>query len=324
MTDEQRQMVRWHLKRAQIADHAVMGERYRVQARPIEDVPVPPFTDKGEAQQWFREERRNLVSLTAFAAQNQWHFETWALAEAMWAYFTTGGQYEDAEYTYRLAAEAAEEDANPVAQIRMMLLLGQTLTDALQFTEAGRVLTDTLAAAERLGDHVLIGTALEFNGRLELKRERYATALAWFERATANAHKQIELGVGTPRVLGLQLWFLAQSRRGLGELDLAAELFEQARDQLALANDWRTGVMVEIEAALLALRTDVDGAAGRVEDALGLAHDLGIALPLAQGRHQFALLSAEPERTEHLEKALALYESIGDAGADEVRKLLGR
>lgn len=324
MSDEQRRLVRWHLKRAQLADHAAMGERYRVQRDPVEDVPDDGFTGKGEAQQWFRKERRNLVSLVGLAAQQQWHFEAWALAEALWAYFTTGGQYEDAEYVYRVAAEAAGADENPAAQIRMTLLLGQTLTDARRFTEAAQVLADALALAERLGDLVLIGTALEFHGRLERKRERIESALAWFERAKENAHRQIETGVGTSRVLGLQLWFIAQCRRDLGELDAAAELFEQARDQLALAKDWRTGVMVEIEAALLALRTGAEDAVVRVESALGLAQDLGITLPRAEGWHRFALLSGEPERTGYLEKALALYDAIGDPGADEVRTLLGK
>jgi len=322
MTDEQRQLVLWHLKRAQLADHKAMGERYRVWPQPIEDVNDPGFESKGQAQQWFRENRRNLVSLISLAAQHEWHFETWALAEAMWAYFTTGGQYEDAERCYRLASEAAAAQGDPAAQIRMTLLLAQTLTDALRFAEAEAALAGTRDLAQEFGDLVLIGTSLEFTGRLELKRDRPVQAKTWFERAKVNADKQIERKVGGPRVLGLQLWFLAQVCVALGETDNALRLFGEARDQLALAKDWRTGVMVEIETGLFALRSGEDGAAQRVEDALGLAHDLGIALPEAQGWQQLALNGAEPERVERLEKALAIYESIGDAGADEVRKLL--
>jgi len=322
MTDEERQLIRWHVKRAQLADRKAMGERYRVEPQPLADVEAPDFADPGQALQWFRDNRRNLVSLVGLAAQHGWNFEAWVLPEAMWAYFTTGGQYEDAEHCYRIAAEAAAVDEHPAAQIRMMLLLCQSLTDALRFDEAEAALADTRALAEEYGDLVLIGTSLEFTGRLELKRQRPETALTWFQQARENALLQVERGVGGPRVVGLQLWFLAQCHQALLNMGHATRLFEEARDELARAKDWRTGVMVEIDAALLSQWADVPGAAKRVEDALGLARDLGITLPEAQGWHRFALQSNEPERTARLEKALALYESIGDAGADETRKLL--
>lgn len=322
MTDEERQLIHWHLKRAQLADHKAMGDRYRVQPQPLADVTAPDFDNAGQALQWFRENRRNLVSLVGLAAQHGWHFEAWALPEAMWAYFTTGGQYEDAEHVYRIAAEAAAADERPDAQIRMMLLLDQTLTDATRFEEAEAALADTRALAEEYGDLVLIGTSLEFTGRLELKRDRPETALTWFQQAHENALLQVERGVGNARVVGLQLWFLAQSHQALTNLGHAARLFEEARDELARVKDWRTGVMVEIDAALLSQWAEVPGAAKRVEDALGLAHDIGITLPEAQGWHRFALQSDEHDRTERLEKALALYESIGDASADAIRKLL--
>lgn len=322
MTDEQRQLIRWHLKRAQLADRKAMGERYRVQSEVLDRVEAPDFDGAGQALHWFRENRRNLVSLVGLAAQHEWNFEAWALPEAMWAYFTTGGQYEDAEHCYRIAAEAASADGRSDAQIRMMLLLCQTLTDALRFDEAEAALANTRDLAEKFGDLVLIGTSLEFSGRLELKRGRPEQAMIWFERANVNATQQNKAGVGGPRVIGLQHWFLAQCYLALDETGNAAGLYESARDHLARAKDWRTGVMVEIDAALLSLQEEETEAAKRVEDALGLARDLGIELPEAQGWHRFALLSEEPERNTRLEKALAIYESIGDAGSDEIRKLL--
>lgn len=333
MTDQERQVLHWHLHRAQLADHAAMGERYRVCPEPIPDVASPPFESKTEARLWLAANRRNLVRLVALAHERGWHFETWALAEAMWAYFTSNGNYDDAERCYELAAAAAEAEGHRVAQIRMLLLLGQTLTDARSFAEAARILEQARNLADNGIDDpdpelaarmlVLAGTGLEFTGRLFLKLEQIEQARDWFDRALSNALEQDRrTDGGNPRVIGLQLWFLAQCHRALGDAVQATDYFDDARERLLQADDSRTGLMVRIDAMLYSLELDEPGAADQVRDALGLAEEQELTLPAAEGWHRFALLGPEHQRTESLQRALELYRAIRDPAADEVRKLL--
>jgi tetratricopeptide (TPR) repeat protein len=333
MIDPERQILLWHLRTAQLADHKAMGERYRVCVDPIPGEGALAFDTRAAARLWLASKRRNLVRLVEIAAERQWHFETWALAEALWAYFTSNGNYDDAERCYRLAAAAAQTQGQPIAQIRMMLLLAQTLTDARSFAEAEATLETARALADAGLDDpdpalarpmlVLAGTGLEFTGRLCMKREQTALAQEWFEQALANAREQDRTAPeGNPRVVALQLWFLAQCRRALEDAAGAKAYFAQARELFRLADDTRTGMMLRIEETLFAVAEGEPGAVDRARDALALADEESLTLPVAQGWHELGLLSSGPHRTRYLQHALTLYRSIRDPAADEVRKLL--
>ncbi|WP_199040666.1 hypothetical protein [Glycomyces salinus] len=323
MTDEQRQLVRWHLRKAQVADRLIMGERYRVQRDLVEGVETSGFEDDTEAQVWLASNRRNLLALIELAVSRQWNFEAWALAEAMWAYFTSSGTFDEAERCYRMAAGAAEQDGDTAAQIRMSLLAAQMLTDARRFDEGEAALAEIRRTAEEFGDLVLQGTALEFTGRLFQKRRLWDEAISWFEDALSNARMQVrELDDVGPRVVALQQRFLGQCYLAQGEVAIASRHLENARQGFAEVGDRRSGLMLEIDAALLALRKGSEGAAERVSGALELARDKGMLQPMADGLVEFALLTANPRRNELLREALKEYESMGDPAAGEVRRLI--
>ncbi|MEU6861159.1 tetratricopeptide repeat protein [Glycomyces sp. NPDC046736] len=331
MTDEEHQILQWHLRTAQNADHKAMGQRYRVCPEPIPGVDGLEFATKVEARLWLASNRRNLVHLVETASARGRHFETWALAEALWAYFTSNGNYDDAERCYRLAAQAAVKDRNEVARLRMMLLLAQTLNDARSFDTAADVLAEIRELADahlddpdpQVADQMLAlaGTGLEFTGRLALKRERHDEAFTWFAKALDNAREQ-DRRAPNPRVVALQLWFLAKCHRALGRPDEAAEHFDRAADLLRAAGDSRTGVEVHIEASLFALERGEPDATEQVLAALDNAQDEELPQPAAAGWLDLARLSPPPRRTEYLQRALELYESIRDPAVDEVRALV--
>lgn len=333
MTEQEHQILSWHLRAAQLADHKAMGTRFRACVDPVAGDETIAFDSRGEARRWLASHRRNLVRLVELASEREWHFETWALAEALWAYFTANGSHEDAERCYRLAVAAAAAQADAVAQIRMMLMLAKTLTDARAFADAESTLDEARALADAGLDDPdpatalpmlgLAGTGLELTGRLHLRRGAFELAQSWFERALVNAQEQDRRSVdGNPRVLALQHRFLARCRAGLGDVEGARDHFALAGELFRQAEDARTGLILGIELALFDVANGMPEARDRAVEVLQLAEDDSLTLSAAQGWHELGRLVEEPQRLTFLRHALKLYKSIRDPDADEVQKLL--
>jgi DNA-directed RNA polymerase specialized sigma24 family protein len=108
----------------------VLGQRERACREPIPDFGTEGFADVRQARSWIARNRRNLFAMLELAKGNQWHFEAWALAEAMWVYYRTSGLHNDAQRCYDIAIAEAAADGNAEAEATLQLMLSRVTSSA--------------------------------------------------------------------------------------------------------------------------------------------------------------------------------------------------
>nr|BFF22423.1 hypothetical protein GCM10025732_03880 [Glycomyces mayteni] len=306
------QTLRWYLRRARLADEAIMGDRLRLGVAP-DDIRTQGFTDSAEALNWFERNHHALLNAMRIAALHGWRTEAWSLAESMWAFYTNAPHPKEAERCYRLAAVVADSAR---AESRILSLLGKTLTDQGRFGEADEVLIQALALAQDEGDLALMGTATELRGRLLHKQGRPDEAVEVYQAALANARTR-----GRARSEAWQLLFLGQAHVDIDDSFSARGYFEKALDKFVEAEDARTAAMVRFELAMLDLAEE-PGATEEALKAIGWMHRLGLAVHEARFLERLGNALGEDEGKRYLEQALEIYEDIGDVDGDRLRRQL--
>ena len=309
-----RRVLGWYLRRAQLADSTLVAERTRVGIP--EPVECPGFEDQGHARRWFAANRRALVRLLKVADLLGWRRETWSIADALWLHYATGEHRKEALHCYEIAERAAAGEAR--AQTRMKQMYGKLLTDDRDWAAAGTVLDHAYEMAEGTADPVLIGTSLEFIGRLLYKSGSVEDSIPWLRRGEANARER-----GDTRTIGLLTRFLGEAYRELADYGMARRNFVESLACFQTVGDDRSIAIVSLEVAILEAVQHSPDARLRFEEAMLQVQEQGMVRHAAHGYRRFALLRAEPERRRYLEAALKIYEAIGDAAADDVRRELG-
>ncbi|WP_026930003.1 tetratricopeptide repeat protein [Glycomyces tenuis] len=307
--------LRWHVKRAQLADRKVMGEqRLRLGTVPAE-IDCPAFESSGAALAWLHDNHRTLIGFVRTAALLGRREESWALAEAMWAFFTNLSYPEAAERCYRVAAESADE---PAAKARMLICLGRTLIDLHEDDESERVLSEAVSLANAEGDRALLGSATEQLGWLSYRRGRFLEAEAMYTAALEIAEQG-----GRRRAQALQLKLLGLVYRDLGEPDRARLRFAKALAIFMQIQDARNIVIVRFELAALGAAAGEPGAVADADTAIGYLRDLGLERSAGEALERLGGILGGDEGRTRLEAALEIYERLGSGQAGSVRALLG-
>jgi tetratricopeptide (TPR) repeat protein len=316
----------WYVRRAQQADVAIMGDRQRYAPRFTGRVEPPDFGGSAEAVEWFRTMRTALPTAVRIAALHGWANESWALAEALWAYFSNISQHRHAAFCYRTALAAAP---GPVAEVQLSTMLAMSLTRADEFVEAGQVLQSALTVAEggQEAAHdtadeqrfmALRGTVTEMLGRLYHRQRRFDEAIAFFEMALVNAEER-----GRARAAGIQLRCLGEVRRDRGQPRLASRDWLRAAARFEEAGDARNLAETRLELALLDLRDRDPDRLDAVDQVVSWVSRLGLWESAGRAHEAVAALLQGTERRERLEAALECYAAHGALiDADRLRHQL--
>ncbi|THV41732.1 ATP-binding protein [Glycomyces buryatensis] len=223
-----RRQLGWHVRRAQRADEAIMGDRQRHAPDFGAAFEVRGFPGRPEAMEWFRTLHTALADSVRIAAVRGWHEETWALAEALWAYYTNAAQHREAVTCYRGALNAAE---SPLARAQLSALLGLCLIESSEFAEAELRLDEGLRVALAGQDspeqgerfRALVGTLEEQFARLRHREERFKEAVGHIRRSIASAES-----LGRAKAVAIRLRVLAEIRLDEGDLAAAEETWQRA------------------------------------------------------------------------------------------------
>ncbi|THV29996.1 tetratricopeptide repeat protein [Glycomyces paridis] len=305
--------LRWYVKRAQLADRAVMGERLR-RADLIADVDCPPFEDRAEALAWLQANHAALHAAIRMAVLHAWNGEAWALAEAMWAFYVNVPYPEEAERVYEAGVAATNR---PADRARMLLFLGRVRLDLGEYESAEAALDESraIAAAER--DTELIGSATELLGRSKHWQGRHAEAIALYEASLEHARDG-----GHARAAAIQLMYLGRAHRDAGDAERAADYLERALAAFTAIEDGRHVLLVEADLTVLRARLGVPGAVEGADLVIGWLRQAGLSRFEADAQERLAAIAEGPERRRRLEAALEVHERIGSAQARRIRREL--
>jgi tetratricopeptide (TPR) repeat protein len=332
----------WHTRRAQLADVAIMGpDRLRYAPRLPIRVDPPGFDGSAEAMAWFRALHSTLQDLVHVATRHRWSDLSWALVEALWAYFANTAQDREAAACFRAALAIAD---GPIPVAHLSSLLGMCLLKTEDFAEAGTVLDRGLAVAtealrafdepaEALRCKALVGTLAEVSGRLRMRERRLDEARDLLMTALANAEE-----LRRPRAVGIRLRALAELEQEEGAFAEAERLWRLAASRLADAGDERNAAGAELDIAMLHFRRGEADALAEVDRAVAEVSRSGLWHIAAETHERVALVMAERDpalqdeatgaarrrpHKERLLRALELYEAHGALlDADRVRRTL--
>jgi DNA-binding SARP family transcriptional activator len=184
-----RRQVDYYLHTAYQGDRVLFPHR-----EPIElDEPVPgcvagSLPDAAATLAWFDDEHSSLLAVCRVAAQHGWHQAVWQLAWSMDTYHRRRGRQRDCIAVWQAALAAAQELADPAAQILAGRLLGHAYARADMRTEALEHLHRALAIAEETADllgqahtHHGLGWAWEYHGDDQQALTHATHALHLFE-----------------------------------------------------------------------------------------------------------------------------------------------
>ncbi|WP_168801635.1 tetratricopeptide repeat protein [Glycomyces buryatensis] len=308
-----RASLRWYVKRAQLADRAIMGDRLRRAAVPA-DVDCPPFRDGPEALAWFQANHTALYTAIQMAVLHDWNEEAWALAEAMWAFFNNVSYPEEAERCYQIAVEATTQ---PVDRARMLLFLGRVRLELAKYRDAEAVLRESHSLAVEADDLELIESSLALLGRTNQYQGRYHEAIEFYTEALRNAQQGEH-----NRAAALQLLSLGRTHRDLGDLGTAERYFERALAAFTRIKDGRHVLLVETDLAVLKAELGVPGAVEKADQVIGWLRQAGLAKQEAAALERLAAALEGEERRRRLELALEVFERVGSVEARRIRRML--
>lgn len=309
-----RTTLRWYVKRAQLADRKIMGERLRRAPMPGE-VHAEPFADAAEALTWFRANHIALSAAIRMAALHSWNDEAWALAEAMWAFYTNVPHPEEAAHCYE---EAVAATTRPLDRARMLLFLGRVRLDLGRFADAEGALRESLALASEGKDGELVESATALLGRAAHWQGRYEEAIARYTEALRTA----ETG-GRARAAAIQLMYLGRAHRELGALDTALEFFKRAQAAFLAIKDRRHVLLVEADAAVVGVALGLPGSIEVADRAIDWLHEVGYARHEGAVQERLGAALEGEEGRARFEAAIEAYERAGSlAEARRVRRML--
>lgn len=319
----------WHIRRAQLADHAIMKTRMRFAPALPRHISAKPFTSDAAAMEWFRTLYPVLHRSLLVTSRQQRHTDlTWALAEALWAYYANTSQYGDAAEAYRAARAVAD---GPHAEAHLSSLLAMCLTRIGGFDEAEQVLDQAMEAleaapptverAEAVNRTRLKGIVTEAFGRLRQRQGRLDEARKVLRRSSAYLAE-----LGESRAVGIRLRVIAEIYQSEGRFEDAVATWTYAAEQFDPGTDWRNRDGALLDIAMLRLRCGDTGVLAEIDGLLKPFEKGGYWQTVAETHERVAEATGEgggPDR-ERLERALRLFDAHGAVlDAERVRRTLG-
>ncbi|WP_163554167.1 tetratricopeptide repeat protein [Candidatus Frankia alpina] len=236
-------MIEVYLRRAVLADRAVLGPRLRladeIWARQAAE--FPPFGSPAEALRWFETERLNLLGCVRAAARRGWDTMVWVLCEALWAFYYNRKHYADWRETHELAVEAAHRLGHRAAEARMRSQLGRVLVELGLYDAAHAEFDAALTLARAAADRRLAASVVEFAGRSRFEQGEYPAAIAAFEQSRA-----VNVEIGNPRGAALQTHHLGRALSRSGRRDEAVDVLADAAAGFVAVGDERNRARVLI------------------------------------------------------------------------------
>jgi DNA-binding SARP family transcriptional activator/tetratricopeptide (TPR) repeat protein len=277
----------------------------------------------GLALEWFEEERVNLVSVTARAAEVGRHDVATLVPAAMWAFFQRTAFHEDWLLTHQIGVASARRVGDNAITSWLLNGLGQVRGRMGHFTEALPSLLEALWIRRRIGNRPGEAAVLNSLGLLHADHGDPEEGLNYLRQAYA-----IHAGAGDLADLGVSLNNIGDVLLRLKRHDEALESLRQALVFRRAAGDrygegltestigeahWTAGeyedAVAHLRLALTAFKDD-----GGEERHLGpLLYQLGSSLDFL-GRSRDALQTWN--------SALPALDRIGDPRAGELRRKL--
>jgi tetratricopeptide (TPR) repeat protein len=314
-----RRMVEWYLDGTVAAERTIRPVRRRVGPR-FQEPPKPGFLEPNDALRWLFTERANLTSAVRAAEDREWDTLVWEFCEALWGFVP----YASGDWTalYRSGVSAAARCGDDVAETRMRIYLGSTLTFQRCYDEAITENSRALRLAEETGNLFLTAAALIELAAAREGKGQLRTALDNLRRA-----KEIRETFNNTRAV-------AHCQRQIGNLltklgryeDAVAEL-RQALDTVPPTDIERSLVLTELGTALLRWGR-VPEAEPPLSQALEIATELHSDLRRAEAftaLAELALVRSDRARAQaHLVSARDLYAKLGNPKAGDLVTRLDR
>jgi tetratricopeptide (TPR) repeat protein len=319
LADAARRMVEWYLDGTVAADHTMRPTRRRVGPR-FQEPPKPVFSERHDALRWLLTERANLTSAVRTAEDREWDNLVWEFCEALWGFVPYAPS--DWSALYRSGVAAARRCGHNVAETRMRIYLGSTLTAQRRYDEAIEENARALRLAEETGNIFSTATALTELAAARQGKGQLHTALANLRQA-----KEIRVAVDKTRAIAQCQRQIGSLLTELGQYEEAVAELRQALDRVPAADTERSLILTELGTALVRW--------GHVSEAAPL---LSQALEIATGLHSdvrgadafTALAELELARSDkaraqaHLVSARDLYAKLGSPKAADVVTQLDR
>jgi DNA-binding SARP family transcriptional activator/tetratricopeptide (TPR) repeat protein len=286
---------------------------------------VLTFEASTDADRWYAEERAVFGPAVAAAGEAGFDGHVWRIVWAIRHFLLATGRWREGERLQRLAVAAARRAGDLEGECRARRGLVSCLVPEREFDEAEHQLRAAVALDERLGD--LIGLSNDLRGLAYLlgRQGRYAEALDPLLRAS-----DVALRSGDRIELASVSASLAFVHHELGDHLEAARRAEQARDMyLELVPDERDTVVASNRDTL----GSIYRALGRYEEAeANYLRSVELQATLSYRHYQADTLvrladmkrelgAVDAARGYYL-SALAVYDDLGFAKADDVRELL--
>jgi DNA-binding SARP family transcriptional activator/tetratricopeptide (TPR) repeat protein len=265
----------WYRYAADAAVRSLYPHMLRLRQPPVHaPASAPEFRDGAEALAWLDAERRNLLAIARYAADNGPRPVAWLLADALRPYFTARMYVADWLEVATVGLHAARAERDIAAEAAAELSLANAYQSVSRYPQAIEHYTRALALAREAGwidgqAAVLgnLGNVYMFLGRLPDAADLFATALTLHEQTGQVADQARSLGgsgivlshlgrlpeaadhllralelfrrLGSRRYEAVALTSLGEVYHDLGQLDIAAEHLIRALDLLRETGDDR-------------------------------------------------------------------------------------
>jgi DNA-binding SARP family transcriptional activator len=218
-------LLHWYLDTSEIAMDVVSPLRYRLHRDSVvPDYPQLAFASPEDALAWCEDERANIVTATRQAAEVGMHDVAWRMPPTLFPVYNRRRNWTDCLVTQRIAIESARKANDRLGEAWALAVLGFALA-RLRDDEAFGHLEQALAIRREHGD-----TQGEAQTALALG-EGHLNMDGPGEAALRNMSRAVELlrPGGATSLLGTALNNLGEVYYRLGDLDLAAECYDEAR-----------------------------------------------------------------------------------------------
>jgi tetratricopeptide (TPR) repeat protein len=318
-------LAEWYRKQGAFADRALM-EPSRLRVGRDDDLVASaenPFDPVG-ALQWLESERQNILAVVEESADRGWNRTVISLCDGpLWALHNQHKHYADTLNALNRATSAAQVEEDLVAEARMRTLRVRLLMESHEFEAAHEEADTARRVAEASAHRRILGSALEFHGRVYLEQHRPTEALPLFQQAHAiNAER------GRPRGMALQEHFMGQALDMRGDYEEALRHLRKALERLAeFPNDKRTPARIRVSMGrtyqhLGWHREAIDVLGSAIEGMRARQVSFDLAQPLVLLADSLDAVGDADAAREHREEALRIYEQAQSPEAESLRERL--
>ena len=313
----------WYLGTAEAAADTVAPRRYQVPREPAAPGHPPlTFASTEAALAWYDDERASIVAATRQAAAAGLHEVASRLPPTLFPLFNRRGNWVDGVTTHRVAADSAAKASDRPGEAWALNQLGYALA-RLYDPEAFGHLERALALRQELGDTLGEAQTAISLGEAHLQMHGPGEdALRYLRRAAAALEP-----MGPTSLRSVALNNLGEVYRGLGDLDAAAQCYQQALEIGREIGGHAEGHALHNLGIVYMRRHHFDEAIATLEEAVSRHRASGDRGGEARALRSLGTALSETgspaEARASLTEALRIFEQIGDqAEVSEIRSAL--